>query len=163
MPWIINYKEPGHWYSGSHGWIRHGYRTKDRFSRKEYKTFSDGTGGWTEWITYSRPRLPPKYFTKGYKFYQEEMNDWMRDLERERNEDYARKSKKAGRTIRPPSLENYYGIDSIPVYYSYSEFLDKARKYALRKRKKILTKKRIQRNKEIAQYRRQLILARKNK
>lgn len=163
MPWLFDYNQPGHWYSGSNGWTREGYRTKNRFVRKEYKTWSDGTNGWTEWIDYSRPRLPPNYFTRGYKFYQDEMNDWMRDLERKRNADYANRSKRAGRTIRPRSLENYYGVDMIPVYYTYPEFVKKARKYAQRKRQQILTKRKIQRNREIAQYRRQLILVRKNK
>lgn len=144
MPFIAHEDDP---------WYPYGYRTKDRFVRKEYKTFYDGNGGWTEWIDYSRPRLPPNYFTKGYKFYQKEMNRWMKSLERDRNADFQRKSRVAGRTIRPWNLENYYGQDAIPVYYTYTQFLKKSAKYAKRRRANLLA--------QIAQKRQDAIIRRR--
>lgn len=162
MPFIAHEDDP---------WYPYGYRTKERYVRKEYKTFPDGNGGWTEWIDYSRPRLPPNYFTKGYKFYSKEMNRWMKQLERDRNDYYDRWSKQAGRTIYPKSLENYYGIDMVPVYYSYTDFLKKSAKYAKRRRAKLLAeiakkrqdaivRRRIYLNKQAAIAKRKLIVAR---
>lgn len=162
MPWIINYKEPGHIYSDSHGWYPYGYRTKDR-----YWDYDKSRGA----FQYSRPRLPPKYFTKGWNFYKEAMDDWMRNLERENKDRYKALSRFNKREIRPKSLEIELGKDGMPLYYNYSEFLNKAKKYALRKRRKILARieqnrqqairRRIEINRQKAIQARKIILARK--
>ncbi len=87
-----------------------------------------------------RPRLPPNYFTKGYGFYQNAMNSWMRDLHRENAEYWKRQSKFNKRRIWKP-VESL-GEHRIPIYYNYQDWKKKAYKQALIRRRIYLNKKR---------------------
>lgn len=158
MPYIAHPDEP---------WFPYGYITKERFPQydKHY--------GLTY---YARPRLPPAYFTKGYKFYQDAMNSWMKDLEQENKDYWERQSKFNHRKLFKPV--QFMGEHRIPIYYTYTEFKKKANKYALRKRKEIfarieinrqqalqkrrqIIRDRIERNRQQAIKKRKIILARK--
>lgn len=87
-----------------------------------------------------RPRLPPAYFTHGYKMYQDQMANWMRELEDENNLYWQNMSKYNKKKLYKPI--QYMGEYRIPIYYNYTDWLKKAKKYALRKRKIYLNKKR---------------------
>ena len=158
MPFIAHSDEP---------WYPYGYITKERFQHydKHYGLYYE-----------ARPRLPPAYFTKGYKFYQDAMNSWMKDLEQENKDYWERQSKFNHRKLFKPV--QYMGEHRIPVYYTYTEFKKKANKYALRKRKEIfarieqnrqqalqkrrqIIRDRIERNRQQALRKRKIILARK--
>lgn len=142
MPYIAHENEP---------WYPYGYITKER-------PYQD-----------QRPRLPPPYFTQGYAFYQSWMNDWMRDLERENKRHWDMMSKFNHRKLFKPV--QYMGSHRVPIYYNFTEFKQKANKYAARKRKAILAKieqnrqqvirKRIELNRQKAIQRRKFIVARK--
>lgn len=126
-------------------WYPYAYETKPKYVWQSY--FGD-----YHW--YGQPRLPPNYFTKGYKFYKKAMKSWYRRIGIDPN--------------RPPENED---PTRLPLFYNYRQFVAKARKYALRKRFQLAGQRhrqamlqRIQRNREIAQYRRRLIVnARRNK
>lgn len=151
MPYISHSDEP---------WYPYGYITKERF--QQY----DPHNGLTY---YARPRLPPAYFTKGYAFYQDAMNSWMKELERENKDYWESQSKFNHRKLFKPM--QYMGEHRIPIYYSYIDFLKKANKYTLRKRKALLAKikanrkqaikKRIELNRQRAIKKRKIILSRK--
>lgn len=167
MPYISHADEP---------WYPYGYVTKDRFTKRDFVKRSDGSYYYTEPYNYARPRLPPAYFTKGYAFYQDAMNSWMKELEEENKDYWARQSKFNHKKLFKPM--SFMGEHRIPIYYSYTDFLKKANKYALRKRKAILARiennrqqaierrrqiirARIERNRQQAQRKRKIILARK--
>ena len=158
MPYISHSDEP---------WYPYGYITKERFQH-----YDPHNGLYYE----ARPRLPPAYFTKGYAFYQDAMNSWMKELEEENKDYWARQSKFNHRKLFKPVQS--MGEHRIPIYYTYTEFKKKANKYALRKRKAILAKieqnrqqaiakrkeiirQRIERNRQQALRKRKIILARK--
>lgn len=129
MPWINNpYNDPS---------FPYGFVTKQRPYQEQ------------------RPRLPPWYFTKGFAFYQDRMNDWMRDLERENKEYWERQSKFNHRKLFKPM--QYMGQHRIPIYYDYAQFKRKANKYTLRKLN--ATRQRIAQNKLRAQIKRRGIIA----
>lgn len=150
MPWIVDPPDP------SYPW---GYATKERYTRRYLDRYPSGYEAWkTE--TYARPRLPPWYFDKGYAFYKERMDSWMRQLERENKEYWERQSKFNGRKLYK-SLQQTLGT-MLPVYYTYPEFLAKAKKYTLRKRRQLLLKRKIEANRQQAQLKRKLFLRRDN-
>lgn len=142
MPFIAHFDEP---------WYPYGYVTKERPYQEQ------------------RPRLPPAYFTKGFAFYQDNMNSWMRDLERENKEYWERQSKFNHRKLFKPM--QFMGNHRIPIYYDFNQFKRKANKYAIRKRKEILARiannrqlairRRIELNKQRALQKRKIVLARK--
>lgn len=136
MPWVVDPIEadPDEPY-----WYPYGYETKPKYVWQSY--FGD-----YHW--YGQPRLPPNYFTKGYKFYKKEMKKWYRNWGIDPN--------------HPPENED---PTRLPLFYNYRQFVAKANKYARRKRFQLAVQRhrqemlqRIQRNREIAQYRRQLIV-----
>lgn len=132
MPWVVDpiESDPDNPY-----WYPYGYETKPKYVWQSY--FGD-----YHW--YGQPRLPPNYFTMGYKRYRQEMKKWYRNIGIDPN--------------HPPEYED---PTRLPLFYNYRQFIAKARKYALRKRYQMArqaTLRRIQRNREIAQYRRQLIV-----
>lgn len=151
MPYIAHYDEP---------WYPYGYTTKERYPQYDKRY------GLTY---YARPRLPPAYFTKGYQFYQDAMNSWMRELEQE-NKDYWDTQSRFNHIKLFKPVQSL-GEHRIPVYYSFDEYKKKANKYTLRKRKEILAriknnrqkaiKKRIELNKKRALQKRKNVLARK--
>lgn len=116
------------------------------------------------YITKKRPfkeqryRLPPYYFNKGYQFYQHHQHLWLREIK----DQY----KRLGTKFNPFKNPDDYRT---PIYYSYDEFLAKAKKYALRRRKAIkdriasnrnaAIRRRIERNKQRALQNRKLIVA----
>lgn len=103
----------------------------------------EGADPWNPYVYVTkqgRPRLPPNYFTKGYAFYQQHMNAWMNDLQRENDEYWKMQSKYNKRKLYKPVTS--LGEHRIPIYYNYTDYLKKARKYALIKRKIYLNKKR---------------------
>lgn len=117
----------------------------------------------------TRPRLPPFYFKHGYAFYQQHMNSWMKDLERENEEYWRNQSRYNGRKIFKP-MRQTLGDYRVPIYYTYPEFINKARKYQLRNYNQIRAKielnrkqairKRIEINRKRAIKRRKFIVAR---
>lgn len=151
MPYISHSDEP---------WYPYGYITKERFQH-----YDPHNGLYYE----ARPRLPPAYFTKGYKFYQDAMNSWMRDLEQE-NKDYWERQSKFNHRKLFKSVQSM-GEHRIPIYYTYDEFKKKANKYTLRKRSEIKARiernrqqairKRIELNRQRALRKRKIVLARK--
>ena len=153
MPWVVDpedIRKSSSVWNDAPEWYPYGYETKPKFVWQSY--FGD-------YHYYGQPRLPPNYFTKGYKFYRKAMKNWYSKLEDERRE-----YNEENHTNYP--LE-YFNDDGkrLPLFYTYPQFIAKARKYALRKRHQMAGQRhrqamlqRIQRNREIAQYRRRLIV-----
>lgn len=118
----------------------------------------------------TRPRLPPFYFKRGYAFYQQHMDSWMKDLERENKEYWRNQSRYNKRKIFKPMLQTL-GEYRVPIYYTYPEFVKKANKYSLRKRNEIKAnieknrqqaiRKRIELNRQRAIKKRKFILSKK--
>lgn len=142
MPWVV---DPKRFEPDEPEWYPYGYETKPKYVWQSY--FGD-------YHYYGQPRLPPAYFTQGYKRYKREMKAWYRKI-----------------GIDPNNPPEYEDKTRLPLFYTYPQFIAKARKYALRKRYQLANQRhrqeilqRIQRNREIAQYRRRLIVnARRNK
>lgn len=132
-------------------WYPYGYETKPKYASYNH--------------VYGKPRLPPIYFTMGYKRYRSQMKTWYRNLE-----DQRKQYNEWHGTNHP--LEYFHDNgERLPLFYTYPQFIAKANKYARRKRFQLVNQRnrqamlqRIQRNREIAQYRRRLIVnAHKNK
>lgn len=117
----------------------------------------------------TRPRLPPFYFKRGYAFYQQHMDSWMKDLERENKEYWRNQSRYNGRKLFKP-MRQTLGDYRVPIYYTYPEFIKKANKYQQRQYKAIrqriennrqaAIKKRIELNRQRAIQKRRIYLAR---